>query len=225
MTRPIDRSFASFPRRPWCAHALFAATALFGSGCLATYGESIPEYGEPTSALVILDLQRDFLEKDGRMPVAADQVVPMLAMIAELRDAAEERGMPVIAVRNVFSKWDVANLFRNGAGVEGRAGTELDLRGRLEGLPTFDKSASDAFTSEAFEAYLKEHRVNHVVVVGLFADGCVTYTSKGALNRGYRVTVVEGAVASRDESTRRSAIQNLKKEGAEVAHAVEAVAW
>ena len=64
----------------------------------------------------------------------------MLASITHLRRAAEERGMPVAAVRNVFSKWDVANLFRNGAAVEGQAGTELDARAPLEGRPSTVRS-------------------------------------------------------------------------------------
>jgi nicotinamidase-related amidase len=70
----------------------------------------------------------------------------------------------------------------------------------------FAKNRTDAFSNRKLEQFLIDHHVDEIFLVGLDAAFCVYYTALGALNRGYRVTVVTDAVM-----TRRDMNQVLKR--------------
>jgi nicotinamidase-related amidase len=172
-----------------------------------------------------MDLQRDFLEDGGRMPVARAQVEPLLESVAGLRDEALAAGRPVLRVENLYSPSDVGNLFRKQAAVRGNAGAEWDPRVASDGEGPFTKDAPDAFTNADFDLTLRQRQVNHLVLAGVFADGCVKWTARGARNRGYRVTLVEPAVAAATDSARRVALGELRAEGVDVVSSPAEVVW
>jgi len=58
----------------------------------------------------------------------------------------------------------------------------------------FAKNRTDAFSNRKMEQFLIDHQVDEIFLVGLDAAFCVYYTALGALQRGYRVTVVTDAV-------------------------------
>lgn len=196
------------------------------SACLATSGEPIERYEHPRTAVVLMDIQRDFLEEDGRMPVGRAQVEPMIAVVKDLVSDARARGLPVVQVRNVFSRNAfVANWFRNQAAVEGGAGTALDPRTAMLSATVFDKNAPDAFSNDELDAFLRENRVDQLVLAGVYAGGCVKWTARGALNRGYRITIVRSAVADSDEGARAEALEGLAERGVRVVASSAEVEW
>jgi maleamate amidohydrolase len=195
------------------------------SACLATTGKPIERYERPRSALLLVDLQEDFLSEAGRMSVAREQVEPMLHAIEELAAQAQARELPVAHVRNVFSRGDIANWFRNHAAVDGEPGTKLDPRTAALSATVFDKSAPDSFSNEGLDTFLRDRQVDHLVLTGVFADGCVYWTARGALNRGYRVTVVRHAVADSNDENRTDALENLAERGVRVVDSLDDVAW
>lgn len=118
------------------------------SGCMATSGPPIDRDASPRRALLVLDMQRDFLEADAPLPVARDQVEPLIETTNALVAEAEAAGVEIVFVRNAFSSGDViGNFFRDGAAIEGSAGAEIDPRVRVRGT-LVDKSAADAFSNE-----------------------------------------------------------------------------
>lgn len=195
------------------------------TGCLATTGEPIDAYERPTTALLLLDLQRDLLEAEGRMPVAQAQVGPLLETAAALHEAARAQGLPILRVENVYAPADVGNLFRNGATIRSTPGAAWDSRAPGDADAVFEKEAPDAFTNPDFDAALRARQVDHLVVTGVFADGCVTWTTRGALNRGYRVTLLRDGVAAGSDQAREAALEALKAEGVTIADRVEAMRW
>lgn len=195
------------------------------TGCLATEGEPIGPYEKPTTALIVLDLQRDLLEADGRMPVKQAQVQPLLDTAHALHASARAQGLPIIRVENLYTPSDVANPFRNGATVRGTPGAAWDARAPIDADAMFEKDAPDAFSNPAFDAALREKQVTHLVITGVFADGCVTWTSRGALNRGYRVTLLQSGVAAGTDRARSSALETLKAEGVTIADAIDGMSW
>lgn len=52
------------------------------------------------------------------------------------------------------------------------------------------KAASDAFHKTALQALLQSNNVDHLIVCGLQSEFCVDSTVRGALARGYPVTLV-----------------------------------
>lgn len=67
-------------------------------------------------------------------------------------------------------------------------------------------------------AYLKGRNVKEVFVVGLAGDYCVYYTSVDAVDSGFKTTLIEDATRSIDDTRFRSAVKELKEKGAEVIH-------
>ncbi len=195
------------------------------TGCLASEGAPIGPYEQPTTALIVLDLQRDLLEADGRMPVKQSQVQPLLDTARALHAAARAQGLPIIRVENLYTSSDVGNLFRNGATVRGTPGATWDPRAPIDADAMFEKDAPDAFTNPAFDAALREKQVTHLVITGVFADGCVTWTTRGALNRGYRVTLVRDGVAAGSDQAKSSALEALKSEGVTITESVDGMNW
>lgn len=203
-----------------------AVLALASTACLATSGEPIEDYPNPTTAVLLLDLQRDFLEDGGKMAVDRAQVEPLLATVDAVVAEARARGLPVIRVGNAFSPNDVfGNLARNNAAIRGSAGAETDPRVTAEVDAAFDKTAPDAFSVDDFDAYLRERQVNRLVILGLFADGCVYWTTQGALNRGYSVLLVREGVAAANEGDREHALKSMRADGVEVVETGADISW
>jgi nicotinamidase-related amidase len=127
-----------------------------------------------------------------------------------------ESGTPVIYVANHFSEVDVvSNWFRNGAAVEGTTGAELDARINRGG-PLMVKSQSDAFSNPELDAELRRLGVGKLVLVGVFADQCVYWTVRGALNRGYWVAVAPDALGAASDDNLEDALEDLAEQGVEI---------
>ncbi|MDQ0196469.1 isochorismatase family protein [Paenibacillus wynnii] len=81
------------------------------------------------SALIILDVQKDFVGDQARMPVAKHQVVPMLNSINTMISKAEKAEIPVVYIGNEFEmRQFVSNWFRKNAAIKNTIGAKLDER-------------------------------------------------------------------------------------------------
>lgn len=169
----------------------------------------------PDTALIVLDLQRDFLEDTGRMPIARGQVAPLIAVANAMIDAAAADRAPVVYVVNQFPRSAfVLNFFRHGAAITGSSGAEVDPRVHATDGVRFAKSEGDAFSNPALDAFLRERGVRQLVLLGVFAPRCVRATARGALRRGYGVTVVRDGVAAASDRARDTALAEMETDGA-----------
>lgn len=71
----------------------------------------------------------------------------------------------------------------------------------------------DTFSSHKLEAFLSEHQVNDLYLVGLDAEFCVHSTAKGALKRRYNVNIITDCIALRAEKKWDDLINKYKKDG------------
>ncbi len=182
-----------------------------------TSGPQIDAYDTPGTALLIMDMQVDFLSDKGRLPVAQEQVPNMLKIVNSVLERTDMLKIEPIYIANAFSPFDViSNLFRNQAAVAGSDGARLDPRLTVKGNTIFLKDKPDAFTNPALDAYLRDRRINTLIVAGVFADQCVLATVQGALNRGYKVTVLKEAVAAATANNQKEACTTMKNKGATV---------
>lgn len=193
--------------------ALGAAAVVAGCDSAAR-GQTVGPYADGRAALVVLDMQRDFVGPAARMPIGPGQAEPLLAAVNARIAAAQAAGEDVVYVRNAFAPGDVANWFRNRAAVAGEPGAALDPRLRLADGPIFDKDQPDAFGNPKFEAWLRQRHVDRITVAGVFADQCVAATAKAALARGYAVLVDPGLLGAANPRAVAAAAEDLYKAGA-----------
>lgn len=160
-------------------------------------------------ALVVVDMQRDYLERPGLHPDAAT----LVAAVARLVDAFRRTGAPVAHVHTVVPP--------DGAGalphwrrlgrlwcVEGTSGAQPPIEvAPVSGEFTARKTHYSGFADPGLERWLAAAGVTTVAVVGLMEHGCVRATALDAAAAGFDVAVVADAVATDDvahsEASRR----------------------
>lgn len=187
--------------------AVAAGLIMYRSMFVATRGTRIQTYDAPRKALLVLDLQEGYAGTNPRQPATAPAAGSMLDTVNRLIAMAAETGMEVCYVRQVFSN----NLFVRMHGGRRVGKVIIDRRIVKINDNDFAKNRTDAFSNRDLERFLIEHQVNELYLTGVDAAYCVFYTALGALNRGYKVTVVLDAVASRSDMN--MLIERYKRKG------------
>ena len=189
------------------------AVLLMVAGCEAPPKKAIGD----NTALMLIGYQADYLQANGRLPVAQDQVAPMIAATNAMVDAARKNAVGVFYVVDDSSPFSfLSNADRNQATPRLWAGSQLDERADVFAGPTFAKLYADAFNNPALQAWLNQQYVGHLVVAGAHADHGVLASVLSALKLGYKVTVVSDSIAGTTAESRDQALQALKDAGATV---------
>ncbi len=181
-----------------------------GPAVTAGWGASrnVQDYDRHT-ALVVVDVQNDFADPDGGLPVpGGHEVVPIVNGEVE---RATRSGALVVYTQD----WHPPSTphFQTGGGVwpvhcvQGTWGAELhpdlDVVGQVIRKGTAGEDGYSGFSvrhptsgeenDTELESALRQASVERVVVVGLAADVCVKDTALDAVRRGFRTTVLRGA--------------------------------
>jgi len=163
------------------------------------------------TALVIIDMQRDFLEPGGFGEALSNDVSLLSVVIKPCKAvlaSARRRGMLVIHTREGHRP-DMADAPR--AKVERgapslRIGSEVPMgriliRGAaghdivpelypLESEPAVDKPGKGAFYATDLHSILHNHHIENLIVCGVTTEVCVHTTVREANDRGYRCIVL-----------------------------------
>ena len=161
---------------------------------------------DETDALLVIDLQNDFLP-GGALGVASGHEV--VAPINHLIALFQEQGLPIIASRDWHPADHCSFAAQGGpwpphcvAGTPGAEFTaELALPDDAIVVSKADTAAVDAYSAFAgtdLAAQLRARGVERVTVCGLATDYCVLNTVTDALEEGFDVTVVPEAMRAVD---------------------------
>jgi nicotinamidase-related amidase len=169
------------------------------------------------AALVIIDMQRDFLEAGGFGAALGNDVSLLRRTIVpsrQLLEQARAAGLTVIHTREGHRP-DLADLpptkkargnLPAGIGDAGPMGRIL-VRGEdghdiipelypKPGEPVVDKPGKGAFHATDLDAMLKNRGVAQLIVCGVTTEVCVHTTVREANDRGYECVVVSDCVGS-----------------------------
>jgi len=179
---------------------------------------------DKNSALIIVDVQRDFCQGGALAVPNGDEVVPVLNEYIEKFKSA---GAAVIATRDWHPRNHVSFRSRGGPWpehcVQNTAGAEFHPRLNLpsdvivvsKGTKP-DKEAYSGFEDTDLESKLRELGVSKIFVGGLATDYCVKHTVLDGLKRGFEVYLLEDAVRGVDvqKGDSEKAIEEMVKKGA-----------
>jgi nicotinamidase-related amidase len=177
------------------------------------------------TVLLLIDLQRDFLETNGRLPVPAGDANRVIAVANRMIEHAQKAGWTMIWIKNEF-RWRqfLGNISRKFAAMKGSRGSEIDPRINCSTeFMMVVKCCADGFSNARLEAALKDLAPERIVALGLMTDECVQETARGAISRGYRVEVIEDGVASMTEADHQKGLANLRECGAALRRSEELV--
>ena len=192
------------------------------------------EFDPETTALVLIDFQRDFVEPNGFGEALGNDVSLLRTSIEPARRvlaAARAAGMMVIHTREGhrpdLSDCPPAKLTRGGAtfiGTEGTMGRILvqgekghDIIPELSpiaGEPVIDKPGKGAFYATSMELILRSQGITSLIVMGVTTEVCVQTTAREANDRGFEIVVLEDCVASYFPEFQKAALDMIKAQGA-----------
>lgn len=158
----------------------------------------------PRRALVVIDVQNEYF--DGPLEVQHPPREQSLAQVVAAMAVAAEHGLPVVVVQHAFPEG--APVFAVGS-----AGHELhpDVAARVDGsTKRVSKSRASVFAGTDVGAWLAEHAVERIVLVGYMTNNCVIGTAAAAADLGLGVEVLSdatGAIALANEAGTASAQQ------------------
>ncbi len=175
------------------------------------------EFDPRTTALVVIDMQRDFVDPGGFGEALGNDVSLLQRAIEPTRrvlDASRAAGLLVIHTREGhrpdLSDCPPAKLARGhlttGIGDPGPMGRIL-VRGEyghdivdaltpLDNEPVVDKPGKGAFYATDLESMLRNRGITHLVVTGVTAEVCVQTTVREANDRGFDCLVLSDCIAS-----------------------------
>ncbi len=152
------------------------------------------------SALVVIDLQND-ITKNYR---------EIIAKVNEAIALAEERGWSVVYIQhNNLSPG--TRTFKPGT-----HGAELVPEMKIVSDHIFTKSKSNALTSEAFAAFLREHGLTEFYLAGADATACIKSTCFNMVKSGYTVHVLSDCITSYDKKKLPEMLAYYEKQGCSV---------
>lgn len=150
-----------------------------------------------TTALVVVDMQNDFVSEGGSLvvPDAAGTVPVIAALLARARDA----GARVVFTQDTHDEGDPEWEIWPEHARRRTWGWEIvgDLAPRPEEV-VVEKVRYDAFYGTHLDHFLRLWRVRTLVVCGTVANICVHYTAASAALRWYDVVVPRDAVSALD---------------------------
>ncbi|MGY6274305.1 isochorismatase family protein [Methylomonas sp. MgM2] len=176
-------------------------------------------------ALLVVDLQNDFLPGGSLAVPGADRVIPVInAYIAKFRC----RKLPVYASRDWHPTDHCSFLSQGGPWPEhcvaGSSGAQFSAALQLpEGCRIVSKGVEAAdngysvFAGTGLHADLKHAGVNRLFVCGIATDYCVLQTVLSALHLQYRVFLLEDAVraVNLNPTDGENAVRTMLAHGAE----------
>jgi nicotinamidase-related amidase len=192
------------------------------------------EFDPPTTALVMIDFQRDFVDPGGFGEALGNDVSLVRRAVAPARQVLERAraaGMLVVHTREGHRP-DLADCppakkargrLQAGIGdpgpmgrilVRGEPGHEIVEELAPEpGEPVVDKPGKGAFYATDLHAILANRNIAQLVVCGVTTEVCVSTTVREANDRGYDCLVLADCVASYFPEFHAAALAMVKAQG------------
>ena len=187
------------------------------------------------TALVIIDMQRDFIEPGGFGASLGNDVTRLQAIVPTVRrvldawraagawvihtreahrpdlsdcpDAKRLRGAPQLRIGDVGPMGRVL--------VAGEPGCEIVAElAPIDGETVLDKPGKGAFYATGLDDMLRANGISHLVFMGVTTEVCVQTSMREANDRGYECLLVEDATASYFPEFKAATLAMLTAQGA-----------
>jgi ureidoacrylate peracid hydrolase len=187
------------------------------------------------TALIVVDVQNDFVSPEGSAGKRGDDVNAAIAMVPNLVRLIEEGrrvGLTIIYVRTTHSEWtDTPSwIYRTSqkSGLntcrEGSWGAEF-----YEGISPLPservvvKHRYSAFINTDLNTVLKARGIQSVLVCGVATNVCVETTARDGYMYDYYVTMIDDCSAAYDAKLHMGTLENIRRHFGLVASSSEVI--
>ncbi len=187
------------------------------------------------TALLVIDMQRDFLSREGYAAQAGLDITPLVAAIAPIQKllaVARPAGLLIVHTREGHVP-DLSDCPPYKMERSRKAGAEIGSKGPLgrllvrgevghdfvdslrpkAGEVVIDKPGYSAFPHTPLQQILITHGIETLIITGVTTEVCVSSTLRSAVDIGYRCITVSDACASGDVSLHKAAMAMISVEG------------
>jgi nicotinamidase-related amidase len=186
------------------------------------------------TALIVIDMQRDFVEPGGFGEALGNDVsllASIVPTVAHLLDHARDRGWLVVHTREShapdLSDCPDAKRLRGAPRarigdmgpmgrilVRGEPGNAIvDAVAPIAGEIVIDKPGKGAFYATRLDEELARRGITHLVFAGVTTEVCVQTSIREANDRGYECVLIEDATASYIPSFKTATIEMIRSQG------------
>jgi nicotinamidase-related amidase len=193
------------------------------------------EFSPAKTALIVIDMQRDFIEPGGFGETLGNNVKLLAAIVPtvkKLLDTCRKAGITIIHTREAhrpdLSDLPPAKLNRGNPKhrigdpsamgrilIAGEPGNDI-VPGcaPLPGEIVIDKPGKGAFYATALGDILRLRGTTHLLFAGVTTEVCVQTTMREANDRGYDSLLIEDATESYFPEFKRAAMEMIRAQGA-----------
>lgn len=166
------------------------------------------EVRRASTALIVVDMQNDFVDPKGSLCVAAAQAT--VPAIRRLRDLAHAHGLPVVYTQDWHRRDDPEFALWGPHAVAGTWGAEIvpDLAPGPSDL-VMRKLRYDAFYGTPLDHELRQRQVEAVIVTGTVSNICVLHTAGSAALRWFRIIVPVDATSALTEFDQQATLRQI----------------
>ena len=187
-----------------------------------------------TTALIVIDMQRDFIEPGGFGEALGNDVSRLAAIVptvGELIAWCRGRGIRVLHTREghrpdlgdcppAKRRRGAPKLRIGDAGpmgrilVDGEPGNDIVPALRPQpGEPVIVKPGKGAFWATPLEGMLRDGGITHLVLAGVTTEVCVQTTRREANDRGYDCLLIEDATESYFPEFKQATLEMIRAQG------------
>lgn len=193
------------------------------------------EFDPARTALVVIDMQRDFVEPGGFGAALGNDVEPVAAIIPTVRrllDGARAAGLMILHTRECHlpdlsdcppaKRERGAPSLRIGAPgpmgrilIAGEPGAEIVSElAPIDGEHVIDKPGKGAFYATPLGDLLTEKGITHLIFAGVTTEVCVQTTMREANDRGFECLLAEDATESYFPAFKQTTLEMIRAQGA-----------
>lgn len=190
-------------------------------------------FAPESTALILVDMQRDFVEPGGFGEALGNDVNLVRSAIEpcmRVLEAARDAGIMILHTREGhradLSDCPPAKLTRGGKTFIGSNGPKgrILIRGEhghdiipelypIEGEPIIDKPGKGAFYQTDLHLILQNRSIKTLIICGVTTEVCVNTTAREANDRGYECIIPEDCVGSYFPEFQKYALDMIKAQG------------
>ena len=197
-------------------------------------------------ALIVIDMQRDFIEPGGFGATLGNDVgrlLPIIPQVAAAIASCRKSGVPVIHTREGhaadLSDCPPAKRLRGKPGLRigdagamgrililGQPGNDIiPALAPIAGETVIDKPGKGAFYATSLDAILKEKSITHLAFAGVTTEVCVQTTMREANDRGYTCVLLEDCTESYFPQFKAATLDMVRAQGGIVGWTATSADW
>ena len=198
--------------------------------------KSLKERCDPRlAALVVVDVQNDFVSPEGSASKRGEDVSAALAMVPNLLrliDEARRVGLTIVYIRTMHSEWtDTPSWIYRSSQKSGLNTCREGTWGAVfyDGIaprPTervVIKHRYSAFINTDLNTVLKARNIQSVLVCGVATNVCVETTARDAYIYDYYVTMIDDCSAAYEAKLHLGTLENMRRHFGLVASSSEII--